>query len=121
MAHYLTRMLTTLTTLLAFDWGTLTGNAPANNGYESAANQIPNPLGIATLNELITKLLNAITTVAVPVVIAMVLWGAFKIITSAGNPIKAKEGGMIIFYAAVGFGLLLISDGIVAILQSLFQ
>ncbi len=121
MARYLTRMLTTLTTLLAFDWGTLTGNAPANNGYESAANQIPNPLGITTLHELVTKILTALTTVAVPVVLAMVMWGAFKIITSAGDPKKAKEGGMIVFYAAVGFGLLLIADGIVAIMQSLFQ
>lgn len=92
-----------------------------NNGYESTANQIPNPLGITTLNELVTKIMGAVTTVAVPVVIAMVLWGAFKVITSAGDPQKAKDGGMIVFYAAVGFGLLLISDGIVAIMQSLFQ
>jgi Type IV secretion system pilin len=121
MAHHLTRMLTTLTTLLAFDWGTLTGNAPANNGYESTANQIPNPLSITTLNELTSKIMNALTTVAVPVVIAMVMWGAFKIITSAGDAKRAKDGGMVIFYAAVGFGLLLIADGIVAIIQSLFQ
>lgn len=92
-----------------------------NNGYEGASNQIPNPLGITTLNELVTKIMDAVTIVAVPVVIAMVLWGAFKVITAGSDPKKAKDGGMIVFYAAVGFGLLLIADGIVSIMQSLFQ
>lgn len=92
-----------------------------NKGYEETANQLPNPLGISNLTELVTKIVNGLTVLAVPVVLAMVFYGAFKIITSAGDPTKAKNGGMVIFYAAVGFGLLLIADGIVAIVQSLFQ
>ena len=88
--------------------------------YEDvSSNTVPNPLGINDLNGLVTKIVDALTVIAVPVVLAMVLYGAFKIITSAGDPKKAKEGGMIIFYAAVGFGLLLISNGIVSIVQSL--
>ena len=84
-------------------------------------NTIPNPLGITDLNGLVNTIIDALTVIAVPVVLAMVLFGAFKIITSAGDPKKAKDGGMIIFYAAVGFGLLLISNGIVSIVQSLLS
>ncbi len=93
-----------------------------NNGYEQdgALNALPNPLGITNLQDIVDKVMSALTILAVPVVLAMILWGAYKIIISGGDPAKIKEGGNVIFYAAVGFGLLLISNGIVAIVQSLF-
>ena len=87
----------------------------------SPENTLPNPLGISTVGELVDKIAHALTIVAVPVVTAMVLWGAFKIITSAGNPKAVSEGGNIIFYAAVGFCLLLLADGITGIILSLFS
>ena len=94
-----------------------------NNGYESdgGINTLPNPLGITDLGGIIDKVMSALTVLAVPVVLAMIMYGAYKIITSGGDPAKAKDGGNVILYAAVGFGLLLISNGIVAIMQSLFQ
>lgn len=91
-----------------------------NKGYEQSANQLPNPLGVTDLNGIVDKVMNALTVLAVPVVLAMVMYGAFKIITSAGDPKKVQEGGKIILWASVGFGLLLISNGIVSIIQSLF-
>jgi len=93
-----------------------------NNGFETdSANRLPNPLGVSNLNDLATKLIDALMILAVPVVIAMAMYGAYKIIISAGDPKKAQEGGKTILYAALGFGLLLISKGIVAIIQSLLQ
>ncbi len=98
------------------------GNNAVNKGYEQdSLNTLPNPLGITDLNSIVDKVMSALTVLAVPVVLAMILYGAFKIITSAGDPKKVQEGGNIILWAAVGFGLLLISNGIVAIVQSLFQ
>ena len=92
-----------------------------NNGYETdSLNQLPNPLGVSNINDLVTKVIDALMILAVPVVVAMAMYGAYKIITSAGDPKKAQEGGNVILYAALGFGLLLISKGIVAIVQSLF-
>lgn len=94
-----------------------------NNGYESdgGMNALPNPLGITDLSGIVDKVMSALTVLAVPVVLAMVMYGAFQIITSEGEPAKRSAGGKTILYAAVGFGLLLISNGIVAIVQSLFQ
>ena len=98
-------------------------NKAFNKGYESdgGLNTIPNPLGVTNLQEIVDKVMSAITVLAVPVVLAMILYGTYKIITSAGDPAKVKEGGNVIFYATLGFGLLLISNGIVSIIQSLFQ
>lgn len=94
----------------------------ANNGYETdSVNQLPNPLGVSNVNDLVTKAIDALMVLAVPVAIAMAMYGAYKIITAGADPKKAQEGGRVILYAALGFGLLLISKGIVAIVQSLFQ
>ena len=90
-------------------------------GNFGAGNELPNPLGVTNLSGVIPKLLNGITLLAAPIVVAMVLWGAFQIIISAGSPEKLRKGGMTVLWAAVGFGLLLLANGAVAIIQSLFQ
>ncbi len=88
--------------------------------YEESANTLPNPLGISTIGELIDKLTGALTIIAVPVVTAMVMWGAFKIVTAGSDPKAVSEGGKIIGYAALGFCLLLLANGVTAIVLSLF-
>lgn len=87
----------------------------------SSGNTLPNPLGITNINDLLHTVFQALTVLAVPAVSAMVLWGAFYIIISGGEPAKLKKGKDIIVWAVVGFGLLLLADGAVAILQSLLS
>ena len=102
----------------------ITGSSFSGGGrypYEESANTLPNPLGIATLNDLIDKIVNALTVIAVPIVTAMILYGAYKITTSAGRPAELKKGWDAILYASVGFGILLLSNGAAQIIQSLFQ
>ena|SRR3989344_4594335 len=94
------------------------GRAPS---YEDKVNTLPNPLGIYDLNDLFGKLLEGLTVIGAIIVSFMVLWGAFKIITSAGNSGKVQEGGRVILWACVGFGILLLANGAVAIIQSLLQ
>lgn len=89
--------------------------------FSGTSNTLPNPLGIYDLNDFLNKIFEALTIIAVPIVTAMVLWGAFKIITSAGDPGKVKEGWRAILWASVGFGLLLLANGAVDILKSLLQ
>lgn len=97
------------------------GGARPYDPLPEGSNTLPNPLNIYTINDLLSKIFEALTIIAVPIVTAMVLWGAFKIITSAGDPGKVKEGGRAILWAAVGFGILLLANGAVDILKSLFQ
>jgi hypothetical protein len=56
--------------------------------------------------------------IATPLAVIMVLVGAFKLITSAGDPEKVSEGKKTILYAAVGFAIALLAGGIVSIIKS---
>ena len=57
--------------------------------------------------------------IAVPLSVIMVLVGAFKLITSSGDPEKVSEGRKTILYAAVGLAIALVAGGIVSIIKSL--
>jgi hypothetical protein len=57
--------------------------------------------------------------IAAPLSVIMVLVGAFKLITSSGDPEKVSEGRKTILYAAVGLAIALVAGGIVTIIKSL--
>ena len=95
------------------------GSAPANGNFK-VNGELPNPLGVSTVGQLVDKLSIALITIAVPVVTAMCLYGAFLIAKSGGNPSEIKKGQETIYYAALGFGLLLLAGGVTQIIQELF-
>lgn len=77
----------------------------AGCGWDCVANRIIDGLGIIS---------TAIVTI-------MVLFGGFQIMTAAGDPEKIKTGKHTIFYAVVGFIILLFAGGITVILRNLFS
>ena len=85
------------------------------------AGDLPNPFHICDLTDLAQKIINALLIIAAPIVTIMVLWGAFLIITSAGDPKKIENGRKTIIWAIVGFGILLLGQGVVSIIESLLQ
>ncbi len=97
----------------------------ANGGVGSGAGSgvsLPNPLGqnCSDLGCPIDKVLNILFTIAIPLTTIMVLWGGFKIVTSAGDPEKAKEGRKTILYAAAGFAVILLAKAIPGFVQAFF-
>lgn len=93
---------------------------PGREGISSPPEfQLPNPLGVNTIPELVDKVINLLIILAAPVVTVMVLLGAFHIIMAGGNAERARTGGRIIMWAAVGFGILLLASGVTAIIESL--
>lgn len=83
--------------------------------------ELPNPLGISTLGDLVDKVSNVLIILAVPVVTGMIMWGAFKIASAGSDPKQVSEGGKIIKNAAIGFALLLLASGMTQVIQSLFS
>ena len=59
-----------------------------------------------------------ISDIAIPLVVIMVLVGAFQIMTAGGDPEKFSTGRKTITYAIVGFAAALIGLGIVSIIKS---
>lgn len=107
------------------DIGSTGSSDIGNTGFSNVSGRggsfrINNPLGgINTIQELVNRLINALIILATPIVVIMVLWGGFYVMTSAGESARYTKGGKIILYAAVGYGILLLAKGATAIIESI--
>ena len=61
-----------------------------------------------TFGQYFADLIKLAVTIATALAILMILWGAFKYVTSGGDDAKAKDGKDIIIGALVGFALLML-------------
>ena len=78
-------------------------------------------VGPKNFEELWNLLMKGVLWAAVPITTAMVLWGAFQILTAGGDPEKVKSGGKTVLYAAMGFGLVLIAQGMTLLIQDILK
>lgn len=95
------------------------GGFRGGSGSGSGGLELINPLGTNNLQAILDRLIYYLLLLAAPVVAIMVIWGAFLLVTSAGNPNKIRDGWMTIVYAAVGYGVLLLAGGVSYIVQQL--
>ena len=97
--------------------------AQSGGGSQGGGATVPltNPLGANDFGEVAVKIIGALTTIAAPIVAVMVLIGGFQILTAAGDPEKFSKGEKTILYAAVGFVVILLAQGVVGIINSIFS
>ena len=99
-----------------------TGVALADGGPIGTGNgplTLLNPLGTATFAELVSKILGALFTLSVPLVSIMVMVGGYYILTAAGNEERLKTGRNTITYAAIGFLVILLANGVVSLIREI--
>lgn len=82
---------------------------------------LPNPLGergrdIPTLVRTITGYL---VVVGGFVATFMLIYGAFQILTAGGDPEKVQKGKRTVLYTVLGYGIILLSYGMAAIIQDI--
>src|SRR6056297_971683 len=70
------------------------------------------PLAFTTAEGLIIAVLNAVITIAIPIVVLMIMYGGFQYVTARGNAEQIKTATRTLTYAIIG-GILII--GAVAI------
>ncbi len=80
---------------------------------------LPNPLACGDIPCVVGKIINILFDISIPIVAIMVLIGGFQILTAGGNEEKFKLGRKTILYAAIGFGVILIANSVVTIIQNL--
>lgn len=81
---------------------------------------LPNPLGEGTtIYGLLERIMGYLMDLAIPIVTIMILYGAFQILTAAGDPKKAENGKNTIIYALVGFMIVLLAAGIPYIIKEI--
>lgn len=82
--------------------------------------KFPNPVGVSTFNELLDKIINYVTLIAVPILSIMVLWGGFQMLTAKDNPANFDKGRKTITYAAIGFAVILVAQGLEFVIREFF-
>ena len=78
---------------------------------------IDNPLQAQTFEDIIDSIINFIFYIALAIAPLMIVTAAFYYLTSAGDPKKITTAKDIILYTAVGFAIILLSKGFVAIIR----
>ena len=82
--------------------------------------KLSNPLGCDDFECVVTKIIDAIFALSIPVVAAMVIIGGFQILAGGSSPEKVKSGRQTILWAVVGFVVILFAKSVVFIIQDVF-
>ena len=81
---------------------------------------IPNPLGQgATIAPLLTRVTDFLVLIAIPILSLMVLIAAFYMLTAGGDEKKFELGKKVLLYAVIGFAILLVSEGLIKLIESI--
>lgn len=80
-------------------------------------NVVPNPTGLHTFSELLAKITNYMNLIVDPLVVIMVLWGGFQILTAGSDESKFKEGKKTLTYAAIGAIVVICASGLILIIN----
>lgn len=68
--------------------------------------------------EVIQRIYNFLIILGVPICVIIILWGAFVMMTSAGDSTKSGDAKKILTWAIVGLVIILLSNGLVGVLGS---
>lgn len=113
-------MNTVFEKLLSWALNIKTAFADTTIGTGDSGQTLPNPLGEGTtVYSLLDRIMGYLLGLAIPIATVMILYGAFLILTAAGDPKKAEDGKKTIIYALVGFGIVLLASGIPYIIKEI--
>lgn len=94
-------------------------DGPPVTGGSATKIPLPSVLGIRTIQELIDRIINFLLVAGGYIVIGMILWAAYQILTAGANPDNVTAGRKTITYAVIGYTILLLSKGIVLVIQKI--
>ena len=77
------------------------------------------PLGGKTFGDVAKIVVDVLVGFAIPILGIMIIWGAFQLITSGGDPSKISAGKKTLLWAVVGFAIVLLAKYIPAEIQTL--
>ena len=81
--------------------------------------ELPNPLNVGSIPELLNNIAGYLIYISIPVVTIMIIYGAFQMLTAADSPEKFKSGKQTIVYALIGFIIVLLAKGITALIEEI--
>ena len=80
---------------------------------------IENPLTATSLEEIVDNIINFVFKIAIALAPLMIVIGAFYIMTAGGDTNRVTTGKNIILYTLIGFAIILLAKGLVAVIKQL--
>lgn len=68
---------------------------------------------------VVAGIIRLLRVIATPLVVLVVLYGAFLILTAGAKPDNLKQGREVIWYAIIGYVVILAAGGLTLLIQSL--
>lgn len=97
---------------------------PGDTGGEAATSSsitIDNPLKFNTVTGIIRAAVDFLIKAAGAILVVIILFGAFQIMTAAGNPENIKKGRNTIVWALIGFAIMLVASGLGAVIANILD
>jgi len=77
-----------------------------------------NPLQYTDIKDLIDHIIDFLFTISIPITAILIIIGGFMMITAGGDVYKLEKAKNLFLYTAIGFAIILLSKGFVAVLKS---
>jgi len=84
----------------------------------SSGISIQNPLESDTIEGLIVNIIDFVVMISIPILTLVILYAAFLMFTAGGKEEQFKQGRTALLYAAIGFAILLASEGIGRLIEA---
>ena len=81
---------------------------------------LQNPLGSATFEELIAKLIDWLLVVTLPIIVLLILYAGFLFMISGVSPDQRKNAVNIVKYALIGYAIMLLAKVLVGVVMGFF-
>src|SRR3989344_9257786 len=81
--------------------------------------QLQNPLAATTTDVLIATVGQFLIKISTALLVIFILWGALQLMTSGGRPERVEKGRKTIYWAILGFIVLLVAGGIGALIANI--
>lgn len=79
--------------------------------------QITNPIGSATLEELLLKIIEVVILISVPIIVLAVIYSGFLFVTAGGNETKLTKSKVMLMWTLVGAAILLGAEIIAEVVE----
>jgi hypothetical protein len=81
---------------------------------------LQNPLGSATFEELIAKLIDWLLVVTLPIIVLLILYAGFLFMISGVSPGQKKNAANIVTFALIGYAIMLLAKVLVGVVTGFF-
>lgn len=80
---------------------------------------LTNPLGdVNTIPDVLNRIIDFLLIVAAPIAVIMTIWSAYLFVTAGESQDKVKTARKTLLYVIIGVAILILSKGIVNLVQS---